>query len=1393
MTETNSKTRVIDELADLVEGTARESLLDLVADDDELRDLRHAAQQAAHAAAQAADDYEPAGELEAEVLARLDARAAVTAQGSSTQASPAPQGTAPAGEAEGGAPRPLGEGDRGSKSEVLSEGGAPRSKPARRLLRLLQGGLASPRGAIAAATALVAAVALVLAIPRGPQPTTTEIATEAWHGELVSISKAGGQGQVLACRAPKSSCKPLKAGATITAGSVVETDGTTRAHVKLADGSELSLDRGTVLQLDGSGPRAARLLKGGIVADVAHREDQLATLDLAAGRVRVLGTKFSLRQDGTAAAVDVSRGTVELIDDEERSVRVRAGEQGRIESGRPPFSEASQALAEVMAWSDSLTQELDASELGRGLGELRAKKPGDEHERTGAVTLSSHRVKVRIVGAVARTEVEEVFTNHSNDVLEGIFRFPLPADAKIERLALEVDGKLEEGAFVDRERAAAIWRGSIVNATPKAKRQVRDEIIWVPGPWKDPALLEWQRGNRFELRIFPIPKQGSRRIVLAYTQVIKPSAGVRRYTYPLAHAPDESTRVGEFSVDLEVRGHDPQFGLYSVGYATESRQPSPTVHGLGLNERNFVPSGDLIVEYALQSRDRELVAWAYDPADARQDDAYPYVAMALRPKLPARAADEQRAYAFVVDVSRSMLGENLERAARVTARVLGELPEGALVTVLACHGECRAHDTELQRPSSEYAARIESWLLQQTAEGASDLTAAVESGIRALTASGDRSGRVIYVGDGTPTVGPVRPSTISAAIREAARSKDVSVTALAIGGDADLDSLRAVARGGGGTVLPYLPGSTVAEAAFATLAATYGVALTDVELELPAGLTSVAPERLHNLAAGDEALVVARMTRARVEGTVRVRGTVGGEPFEQRYPIQIAAARGGANAFVPRLYAATRIADLEQRGDEDSKREAIALSRRFDVASRYTSLLVLESPAMFKAFGLDNSREFPEWTGDEETEPSESIPEAVATAATHRSSAKRYSRTSGAPGHDAAYGCDPGDPLCGAGQSAKESATQNEGGNGIGASARPATPAPKASSSCRCSPGDLQCSMRCASSGQGARVRVPPQRWVPMRRTWVRSGELDLSLTVPKKANVAAISAAERTYEERPESREALRELYTLYALSSDLRRASELAEHWSAKDPLDPGALTARADLAAREGRRAEAIRLLGSVVDVRPSDVGAQQRLARLYRWEGNPERGCRYSIALAEFRPDDAKALSEAVRCTRGTGHRSLADLLLQNAAEAARQSATRTLDEAPPEDKLSGDFRLEARWNTDVDLDLSLLHPDGHRVSWLGAPTHSVITATDVLSRGREGLALRGAKAGDYVVEVARADGSSPVQGTLVVTIGDTRREVPFVLEGERAVVGVAHVRINERLVPAEPSPTRRWRP
>lgn len=1397
MTDTmNDRCAELEErMTELLDGTAPEALYDHLSECDRCRDARHEAEQAAALISESGADYRLPADLEARMLGALDARGDAPAA-EEPAASGRVAGDEPSSAAEGGAAERAPATERSpakSTSDEPERAEPERAEPTRASTRAS----ATPDEPAAgsrrtdnqpparapsrmrrvwlgvAATGLAAAAAVALISRHDPSPKDDHQAS-AWRGTVESVTTASGAtGGLELCDASGAHCAPLGAGGEVPAGKLVKTDSRTRAILTLDDDTRLTLDRATHLALDTETGRNARLEAGALVADVTHLEGQTARITFPSGFVRVLGTKFALTLDDGAASVDVSRGVVELGDQQGRKVEVRAGEEGRLIAGAAPWAENAPGLGEALAWSEPIQPKTDEPIEVRGLGQLVAKKPGQTAELDGAVVLASHSVKVRIAGSVARTEVDETFTNTTGDVLEGIYRFPLPPDAKIERLALEVDGKLEEGAFVDRDRGAAIMRGALVQATPQLRRQMRDEIVWVPGPWRDPALLEWQRGGRFELTIYPIPKRGSRRVVLAYTQVVPQSAGVRRYVYPLAYDPGGSTTVDRFDVDVEVRGQDPSFGVRSRGYALNQDREGDA-ESLKLSERNFSPSGDLVLEYALPDRASELTAWAYQPEPASDDatrsatrpasakheslgdDAY--VALALRPKLPRATDDARRAFAVVVDASRSMYGERFKRAASLAARVLGELDPSDQVTLLACDVSCQALPGGLRAPGPRAMAEAERFLEGIAPEGASDLAGAIKSARAAMGSTGGRATRIVYIGDGTPTVGPIRASYLTRAVEDAVPAGKGAVTAVAIGADADLDSLEAVARGGGGVVLPYVPGQSVAEAAYAVLGATYGAALRDVTVELPAGLTRVAPSAVDTIPAGGERFVVARMSGASVEGTVVVRGMVADQPFEQRYPLSLTASRAQGNAFVPRVYAAVRIAELETRGGDDAKKEAIALSSALSVQSRYTSLLVLESQAMFRAFGLDNSRSAPTWTGEEE---------ADATTA------------------EGALAVADGES-----KSEADGKLDDAAGFGLGGA-----PAPKqAAATGAAAPAPARAARRPAPSGGGPSFAAeayddsaswPPPRpnMVPMRRVWTRTGSVLEGERTPKTASASALSDAERDAERNPDNRGAMKKLYTLYALSGELERASETAERWSGRDPLDPGALTARADLAARRGNRDEAMRILGSVVDVRPGDVASQRRLARALRWAGRPEEGCRYLLALAQLNTKDASALADSVRCGRATGERSMADDMLSSADAATRAAAQRLLDRPDPfTDSLSGDLRLEASWSGGADVDLALLTPEGDRVSWLGAPTRAVITATDVDSTRREGLALRGAKPGDYVIEITRGGGGGPTRGEVVVTVAGTKRSIPFRLDGDGQTLGIARVAMTSHLEP-----------
>lgn len=1219
--------------------------------------------------------------------------------------------------------------------------------------------------------ALSAVAIAVIVSARAQTPRTSdddpELVGPPWRGRVVRLRTDAGKLEV--CAPTGSACHEARENDAVPAGSLLQSDRVTRAELSFSDGSRISLAPASRLRLSTRG-RGGELLDGALIADISRREDWSARFDFQTGHLDALGCRFSLEAESGAATVRVARGAARLSDNAGHDVLLQPGEEGQVLPDSPPTSHPAASLIGTLGTGDALATAADAEPEARprALGELVAKKPGELSERSGAVRLQSHAVRVSIAGGIARTEVEEVFANQTDETLEGIFRFPLPTDAQLERLALDVDGRLQEGAFVERDRASAIWRGSIVNAAPALKTQTEEPIVWVPGPWRDPALLEWQRGGRFELRVFPVPRRGSRRLILAYSQRVQQSGGLRRYSYPLAVDPRGRGVPLDFSFDVQLLGHDPHVPVKTPGWNPTRTHPNDTEH-LHFDATDFVAAGDFGVDYALADRDSELSAWAYRESETG-GDGQPYLALALRPKLPHRAsAGQPGAIALVVDASRSEYGENYRRAVGLASRIARELSPENDVTVLACDSTCRQMPGAIAAPGEETAREVRLFLEQEKPAGASDVTLAVARGFEAI-AGIEGARNVVYIGDGVATVGPTRSSTIERAVRSVLPERG-RVTALGVGPESDGESLRALARGGQGVALPYLPGQSQAEAVSATLMAIYGSVLGDVRLELPEGVSEVSPARIDAIEAGSEFFVTARFTQPSLGGMVVLRGTLNGRPFERRYQLDVTAAESSGNGFVPRLFAASRIAELERDGSDGARREAIRLSTHFGVASRYTSLLVLESEAMYRAFGLDSGRKQSDYTADAEAEGTSSSGElaerddAAARDQPHFVAADKAASTPAKPSEQRA-----------APRNFEAPAALDGAGSVRGFAPPPPSPPVRAPAAHPLIPRHPERLM--VGEGGEPVYDLPERTWIPMRRIWERHGEIFTARFAPRAAANGGVQKAERDLR-----RQDLTRAFALASAAGELNEAARLAQLWVEKEPLGAEALTALADVEARRGNRDQAIRMLGSVLDAHPTDTAAHKRLARLERWAGHAELACRHSIAVAEGRSHDVPLLAEAIGCARRTDMIEIADALLSATNEADRAALERELRKAPPDpSELRGDVRLEASFSGGPDIDLSLLDTEGHRISWLGAATKSVISARDVTSTSHEGLALRGAAPGEYVVELTRGAGSGAARGELVLSVAGDVRRIPFYFDGDRKTIALLRISMVPRLVP-----------
>lgn len=153
--------------------------------------------------------------------------------------------------------------------------------------------------------------------------------------------------------------------------------------------------------------------------------------------------------------------------------------------------------------------------------------PGDTMSRP--IELSTLSIDVQVVGMLATTTMEMTFYNPHNRVLEGQLYVPLGPDQRVSRFALEIEGKMREGVVVEKAKGRQVF-----------ETIVRKNI--------DPGLLEWSKGNVFKARIFPIPAEGSKRIIIAYEQELVYQEEGLKYLLPMNH----KDTVGQFDLRIEV-------------------------------------------------------------------------------------------------------------------------------------------------------------------------------------------------------------------------------------------------------------------------------------------------------------------------------------------------------------------------------------------------------------------------------------------------------------------------------------------------------------------------------------------------------------------------------------------------------------------------------------------------------------------------------------------------------------------------------------------------------------------------------------------------------------------------------------------------------------------------
>ncbi len=1026
------------------------------------------------------------------------------------------------------------------------------------------------------------------------EPPPTPVAREPWSVSATAIRKARDGSGPERCNVESKDCKAVIADEQFEGAGVIKTKADAHVSLNITETTSIELLDNSAVKLVPEGDGAVHVEMGSVVVRQERKAaSKVHPLHLP-GAVASWGSDrpstFAVRmlQDG-GAVLTVRQGLVKLQSDKNEPIEVQSGETVRLSREKAPdkraFWAGIESPVEFMENGRSLNP-LPAP-VPRGFGSMTARVPGT-NETIQGVRLSSHKVQVVVRDGFARTEIEEEFQNETDRVLEGKYLFPLPADASISRLALWVGKDLVEGEVLEKDRAKTIFQ------------QIVDDTVRP----RDPALLEWVAGSEFSLRIFPIPAKGSRKVILAYNQILPAEGGRVHYVYPLSLGADRSTKISDFSLSIRASVSEGSVGdIMTPGYSA-SIGTSDGKATVDYSAKDFVPSDDFVVHFrsgnsggvrtaAYTPKEGEFQAATKSatttanakPADTATAAPTNYFAMRLEAGLPEGAPVPQRTRRDVVmtiDTSHSQSRDTLDRTIQLTRGLLRQMDPDEQFVILACDSACTSY------PEKGFAASTESemdaaekWLKGKTPGGSSDIAGALIQAMERVASVS--AGQIIYLGDASPTAGELSAETISSRVRAKLDPLKMDLRFLGTGRTVDTITLTGLARALGGTYEQVHTGDHLEQRIAEIGMGLRSPVIRWLTATLPDSMNEVFPRQLPNLRLGQEVMVFGKMN-GRPSGDIVLQGDYAGAKYELRRPFKMSDMAAGesdkANPLVPRLWAEGRIREAETSDQPGLIKEAVDLSKRFHVMSRHTAFLVLENEQMFAEFGVQRTTRKADDQSDQSfaAEPDATAsPQPAATATAGGAAAP------------------PPPPMSAPRKSAPFDRSEGFESNG---------PAPRAKPSTR-------------GRGWGHWVEVNNTRHTVETPEWTQAGEEEL-----QKLRTALTNAQQS----RRTRMALIRGLLQRGRFEDAMAESQRLAD----ADPDSTDAHELLAQAAAARGDMQHATLEMDTQAELRPRRTLSHTLAARAFEAAGDERRACAHWRSAAELDPKSDDVLSEVFRC-------------------------------------------------------------------------------------------------------------------------------------------------------------------
>ena len=547
--------------------------------------------------------------------------------------------------------------------------------------------------------------------------------------------------------------------------------------------------------------------------------------------------------------------------------------------------------------------------------------------------VTAHHVDVKIDRQVATTSIDQEFYNPNDMRLEGLYVFPVPRGAHIDKFSIEIGGKMAEAELLPADKA----------------RYLYEEIV---RKMRDPALLEYAGRDLFKVRIFPIEPHSRKPIKIAYTELLRSDAGTVTYLYGLSTEKFSAQPIKNLSVKIDLKTTEPLASVYSPSHKVEIKRDAPNHAIIGYEGKEEKPDTDFQLIYNTEAREKVgLNLLTYKPDG---DDGY-FLLLAA-PIVTEETKPAPKDIVFVVDTSGSMAGAKLQQAQKALKFCVENLNSDDRFEIVRFSTEAESLFKNLVAADSEHRTRANEFIDGLKPIGGTAIADALQAALKSRPEKSERPFLLIFLTDGLPTVGTRNPDEIIAEVKKAT---GVRIFSFGIGADVNTQLLDQIAESTRAFSQYVLANEDLELKVSNFYTRIKEPALTKVRLDFGSGvrITKMYPAELPDLFKGDQLVVAGRYSivpgdastaRTGDPGQIEAKltGTANGREQTFTYKLRF-EDRNTTNEFVPRLWATRRVGflldEIRIHGETAELRDEVTdLARRYGIVTPYTAYLIVE-------------------------------------------------------------------------------------------------------------------------------------------------------------------------------------------------------------------------------------------------------------------------------------------------------------------------------------------------------------------------------------------------------------------------------------------------------------------